>query len=224
VVRNDQFSYAQYASTSTFTLTGPDGKPITKTFTDRNGQSWVSIDGSKPGWAVGLDKLGHRSGYPLAVPPRADLRTPTYRFLTTLPTDPDALLARIRASVRQTAGSKPGAIVDFDQEVFSTIGGLIHHPLLPPKLGAALYRAAATLPGVTLDRNAVDAAGRRGIGVTRRSAALDRLAQHPVYLMEWIFDAKTYAYLGMKLESDISKSTIAIVKRGVVDHVRELPR
>jgi hypothetical protein len=97
-----------------------------------------------------------------------DLREPTYTYLTTLPTDPDALLATIRAAVGVPAGSKPGAVPDPDMEVFSIIGGLLSQAgMLPPQLGGALYRAAARIPGVTLVADAVDAAGRHGIGVRR---------------------------------------------------------
>jgi hypothetical protein len=75
------------------------------------------------------------------------LNDPTYRLLQTLPTSPHALLALI---YRVERGHGPGP----NQEAFVTIGDLLRNTIAPPKVAAALYRAAALIPGVTLIPNA----------------------------------------------------------------------
>jgi hypothetical protein len=232
-IRDDQFIYAEFTTDTTFISRDADGRTTTKRWNDAKGQNWTSVNGSKPGWDVSLDKLGHISSVATPAYPRAaiGLRLPTYRYLTTLPTDPDALLALIRASVSVTAGSKPDAVPDSDQEAFGRIGDLIRLAILPPRLAAALYRAAAKIPGVRIVPNAVDAAGRHGIGVAR---TMNAAAAHPapgeggvgvaiVDNLEWIFDAKTYHLLGERLGSKISMNSIAITDAAVVDHARQLP-
>ena len=81
------------------------------------------------------------------------LNDPTYRLLQTLPTNPHVLLAMI---YRIERGHGPGP----DQEAFVTIGDLLRNTIAPPKVTAALYRAAALIPGVTFVPNATDAIGR----------------------------------------------------------------
>ena len=88
------------------------------------------------------------------------LNDPTYRLLQTLPTNPHALLAMI---YRIERGHGPGP----DQEAFVTIGDLLRNTIAPPKVTAALYRAAALIPGVTFVPNATDAIGRPGVAVAR---------------------------------------------------------
>ena len=227
-VGNSQFIYTELKSRTTFVSSGADGRTTTRRI-DGAGRYWESVDGSKPGWAESTDKLSQPDSSATPANPDPTLGDPTYEYLTTLPTDPDKLLARIRAAVRVTAGSKPHAIVDADQAAFSIIGDLIRRGLLPPKLGAALYQTAAKIPGVKIVQNDVDAAGRHGVGVARQSAALAHFPTSgaadaaPVYKMEWIFDSSTYGYLGAKMESKISKASIALLRRAVVDSVRELP-
>ncbi|SHN47664.1 CU044_5270 family protein [Cryptosporangium aurantiacum] len=228
-VRDDQFIYTEMKVRSILARRKSDGQPTT---IDDDSQYWESADGSKPGWNISADKRGHRQGGPTAANPEPNLESPTYKYLTTLPTDPDVLLARIRAAVAQTEGSKPDAVVDMDQAAFTIIGDLVRHGPLPPALGAALYRAAAQIPGVQLVPDAVDAAGRHGIGVVRRSTALAALPSEggtqsrldPVYEMEWIFDAKTYSLLGTRTESRAATISVAVIERAVVDRVRDTKR
>ena len=165
-VGNSQFIYTEVKSRTTFVSTDADGRTTRRT-DDGAGRYWASVDGSKPGWAESIDKLRHPYGLATPADPNPTLGNPTYKYLTTLPTDPDKLLAKIRAAVRATAGSKPHAIDDADQAAFSIIGDLIRRGFLPPKLGAALYQAAARIPGVKIVQNDVDAAGRHGVGVAR---------------------------------------------------------
>ena len=61
--------------------------------------------------------------------------------------------------------------------------------LVPPKLAAALFRVAATIPGAWGVPHATDAAGRTGIAVARyqRNFKAD---------VELIFDPRSYQLLG----------------------------
>ncbi|UZK58117.1 CU044_5270 family protein [Streptomyces drozdowiczii] len=160
-------------------------------------------------------------GYP------AGLNRPTYTWLASLPTDPDALLRRLAAEITadQDARNTPADERDPDQDAFEAIGELLRETLMPPQTAAALYKAAARIPGVSVDSDAVDAAGRHGIGVARDDERAGRRTA-------WIFDAKTLAYLGERtyLTRDTSMgpkgtvtNTSAVLERAVVDALREKP-
>ncbi|MGQ4487254.1 CU044_5270 family protein [Streptomyces sp. SAS_281] len=160
-------------------------------------------------------------GYP------AGLNRPTYTWLASLPTGPDALLRRLAAEITadQDARDTPADERDPDQDAFEAIGELLRETLMPPKTAAALYKAAARIPGVSVDTDAVDAAGRHGIGVARDN---ERAGWRTV----WIFDAKTLAYLGERtyLIRDTAMgrkgtvtNTSAVLQRAVVDALREKP-
>jgi hypothetical protein len=137
------------------------------------------------------------------------LNDPTYRLLQTLPTDPHALLDMI---YKQTAGKGNSP----DQEAFTTIGDLLRDSIAPPEVSAALFRAAALIPGVTLVPNAVDAIGRAGVAVS--------FTYGPDQL-EWIFNKQTHQMLG---EVDVYKGTLtettAIISRAIVDHLGQVPK
>ena len=67
----------------------------------------------------------------------------------------------------------------------------------PPRLVAALYRAAAFIPGVRIVPNTVDAAGRPGIGVTLSSRpGPGRPRPTRATRIDWIFDRQSYRFLG----------------------------
>ncbi|MFK0101983.1 CU044_5270 family protein [Streptomyces sp. NPDC091040] len=160
-------------------------------------------------------------GYP------AGLNRPTYTWLASLPTDPDALLRRLAAEITadQDARNTPADERDPEQDAFEAIGELLRETLMPPRTAAALYKAAARIPGVSVDSDAVDAAGRHGIGVARDD-------ERAGWRTAWIFDAKTLAYLGERtyLIRDTSMgrkgtvtNTSAVLERAVVDALREKP-
>lgn len=135
-----------------------------------------------------------------------------------LPTDPDALLRHVR-EVTKGRGTSP------EYEVFDYIGEALHESVLPPAVTAALYRAAAKIPGVTVVRDSVDAAGRRGIAVAMEDPFDTRT--------EWIFDPSSYEYLGGRSylvrdtidgKAGSLTGTTAVLTRGVVQDPGELPR
>ncbi|MFJ3091577.1 CU044_5270 family protein [Streptomyces sp. NPDC086838] len=160
-------------------------------------------------------------GYP------AGLNRPTYTWLASLPTDPDALLRRLAGEITadQDARNTPADERDPDQDAFDAIGELLRETLMPPRTAAALYKAAARIPGVSVDSDAVDAAGRHGIGVARDNTRAG-------WRTAWVFDSATLEYLGERsyLIRDSSlgrKGTVtgrsAVLERAVVDVLREKP-
>ncbi|MFF0295471.1 CU044_5270 family protein [Kitasatospora sp. NPDC004614] len=187
---------------------------------------WLSVDGSRPGllredvpkslW----DKMLHGDGrHDLAPNPAPSVNAPTYRYLESLPTDPTALLQRIHAETGGM-GTSP------DQEAFTAIGDLASESLLPPKLAAALYRAAQQIPGVVLATDVADALGRHGVAVAR----LDPVTGSRT---EWIFDETTLDFLGERSvqvnrtadspEPGTLLATTAVQTRAVVDRAGTTP-
>lgn len=212
-VRDDQYIHI----TSTVAFSGQDAQnPVMRLDKPHQRQIWLSVDGSRPGLLrengeeLKLDAQG-------AGTDRApSLNAPTYRYLESLPTDPGALLKKI---YDETKGAGPGP----DQEAFVTIGDLLREQLAPPKVSAALYKAAAKIPGVTVVGDAVDAAGRHGIAVART---------HEGERTEWIFDKQTLEFLGersvmvedtARAKSGQVTATTAVMSRSVTDKPGETP-
>lgn len=170
---------------------------------------------------VGVPEGEAPVGYP------AGLNRPTYTWLASLPTDPDVLLRRLATEVTRDQDTRdtPAKERDQAQDTFDAIGELLMEAVMPPKTAAALYKAAAKIPGVTVDPDAVDAAGRHGIGVARDNT---RYGWRTV----WIFDSTTLEYLGdrsyLMRDTDMGKkgtpiSKSAVLERAVVNALREKP-
>ncbi|WP_406149672.1 CU044_5270 family protein [Streptomyces sp. NBC_01012] len=160
-------------------------------------------------------------GYP------AGLNRPTYAWLASLPTDPDVLLQRLTSEITrdQDARDTPAEDRDRAQDAFDAIGELLMETVMPPKTAAALYKAAAKIPGVSVDSDAVDAAGRPGIGVARDDTRTG-------WRTAWIFDSTTLEYLGSRTylfrDTEMGKkgsllSKSAVLERAVVDALRDRP-
>ncbi|MCF3137216.1 CU044_5270 family protein [Streptomyces olivochromogenes] len=190
-------------------------------------QIWDSADGTK-GWlidpAVNHDPAGETLSLPdeLGNTPKATLNAPSYDFLAKLPTDPDKLLAMIYKASEGHGNS-------LDQQAFITIGDLLGESYPPAELYSALFKAAKKIPGVVVVPDAKDALGRPGVAVAR----LDETGGSRE---EWIFDKKTHVFLGERevqvkettedgglLKPGTVKFTSAIVKRAIVDGMKQLP-
>jgi hypothetical protein len=142
------------------------------------------------------------------------LNDPTHRLLQTLPTNPHALLAMI---YRMERGHGPGP----DQEAFVSIGDLLRNTIAPPKVTAALYRAAALIPGVTFVHNATDAIGRHGVAVARIDPGVDGGVRE-----ELIFSRATWQLIGectVIARTGVTTSATAIIARAFVDHRGQVP-
>ncbi|MFD3658197.1 CU044_5270 family protein [Streptomyces sp. 24-1644] len=200
-----------------------DGKIETFVQKPHPRQVWMSPDGRR-GWLIEPGNgTTSREGLTLDVEGEASnegptLGAPSYDYLKKLSTDPDELLEKI---YRETKGQGNGP----DQQAFTTIGDLVREQVMPAELTSALYRAAAKIPGVMVVEKSTDAVGRQGIAIARTD-------EHSGDRTEWIFDAKTFSYLGertvqMRDRSGIKAGTVtghtAVTERAVVDGMKELP-
>ncbi|MFF0079942.1 CU044_5270 family protein [Streptomyces canus] len=221
-VRDDQFVYVRtLVRENTGTFTGPIRLGALHTE-----ERWTSQDPGPlrvTGWirASGKDAIMPDQMIPIESPdPRpAGVDHPTYRWLASLPTDPDALLARLRKEARPVEGESR------DQAVFSLIGDLIGGTIMPPANAAAFYKAAAKLPGVREIPDAVDAAGRHGIAITLDDTGFATRD-------EWIFDKETLALLGSRfyitdpdrgITTETLAGTSAVSETAVVGAKGEVP-
>ncbi|MBP8532850.1 CU044_5270 family protein [Streptomyces sp. MK37H] len=168
---------------------------------------WTAVNGKRPGLAritrlSGPPLPGHDvpKGTPEDMTLYADPNVTTYRELEALPTDPGALLKKIYADTGDKGSINRG-------QALERIGDMLADATLLPKVNAALYRAAARIPGVSVVEHAKDFAGRPGIGLSFKDRD-DRGT--------WVFDKKSLHYLG--------SDEVALLGAGVVDKVGEAPR
>jgi len=204
IPRNDQYVYTKTYITRTYVKGGRN-----RTWTD---ESWTSVDGSKPSRREEYGKV-HND------PPLGEhevMWPPTvYAKLAKWPTDPDTLLKWLRMGNAKA-----------DMEAFVNACQFFVVPrVMPPGLEAATFEAVARIPGIRIDRQAVDALGRRGIAVS-----------YPEIYFAFLFDPETYAYLGMSLkgssgdwidgkfeDADAYRETRGLEEKGVVDRIGQLP-
>lgn len=202
-IRGDQFIY------SDTTRVYPRQAPVRE-------QLWWSVDNSKRGEIIRDGKTS-----PVIADFPANLKIPDYQFMKTLPTDPDKLLDTLRAQVAAIRGdnSTENTYTD-DDLLWEALIGLVQQPIMPPGLANAVYQVASKIPNVTLVQDTTDAAGRHGIGISHATP------EFPDASNTWIFDAKTYKYLGMRntAKDGTTDGMSALVSSGVVDNVGELPK
>ncbi|MET8558591.1 CU044_5270 family protein [Streptomyces sp. NPDC004959] len=208
-VRDDQFVYVKSQERGADETSGKAvmGPPVVR-------ESWATQDPGRVRHIALLREdgetywnnafLGDEGGTPVGID------RPTYEWLAALPTDPDALLTYLYAKTPEQGRSR-------DQAVFERIGNLASG-LLPPRTAAALYRAAARIPGVVTAPDAHDGKGRTGIGIARED-------KKHAERSEWVFD-KDLRFLGSRtyLTEDRSvgrKGTLlastAVLALGVAD-------
>jgi hypothetical protein len=97
----------------------------------------------------------------------------SYNALAALPQSPSALLAAVDAELAKAwAGQNyfgvTGTATTTPQREFAWLGLLLWnaYAAAPPSALSAVYQAIATIPGVTVDQQVTDAAGRPAIGIT----------------------------------------------------------
>ncbi|MFE7710088.1 CU044_5270 family protein [Streptomyces sp. NPDC057486] len=228
-VRADQFVYIE--SKVAYAAQSAGGGPVTMAPVHTR-QVWSSADGSRPGLLregggpdtpLDADAPVHTLDGPGATPRPSTLDergpsvgNPTHRYVASLPTDPDALLKLIRDETR-------GQGQDPDQRAFTAIGELLAETWAPPQVSAALYKAAARIPGVTVIHAATDATGREGVAVARTAHGQQT---------QWVFDRTTYAFLGERTvlteagdagPAGTVVGTSAVLTKAAVDRAGETP-
>jgi hypothetical protein len=155
----------------------------------RDGTGWVHQTSGTPfflsehdrrSWiAAGRPELG--AGVMNAPLQNTDGPTPPMASLD-LPSDPDALYARLRRDAA-SYGSRMYA------EMFTMIGDSLRENYTTPAQRAALFEVAARLPGIMLIPATTDAVGRRADGV-----AIDDT--HNRERLTLLFDPESRALLG----------------------------
>lgn len=181
-------------------------------------QVWNSLDG-KDGWLIEAGQTSDKGITLLSETPMSS----AYNALAELPTDPDTLLRRV---YRESDAARDPE-VPRDQAAFVAIGDLLTESYPPAKVSAALYKAAAKIPGVVAVDDAVDATGRHGVAIARQN---DTDGERT----EWIFDRKTLRFLGERTvvvkpvaDSPFKVGTVtftsAITQRAFVDANKQAP-
>jgi hypothetical protein len=145
-----------------------------KTRIDR---TWTRADGLRVAFYDKGKLVISPTGGPGVMPPS------DYASLAALPRDPDALLAW---AYKQKAPPKSGN----PQVVFSLFCSILGYNVLPPALEAAIYRALAKVPGVTLVKNGVDLQGRPALSVGYVIEGWVR--------QEILLDPRTYVFRGLR--------------------------
>ncbi|MBH1934327.1 CU044_5270 family protein [Streptomyces sp. AV19] len=212
-VRDDQYVYVRSLATETVHIKPVEAGGL------KEREDWVpqdprpSNDGGvfrEDGKFLNMNLTGHKP---------AGIERPTYKWLASLPADPAALHERIRKETMPIQGQ------DFGQTVFDTFGTLLSRSVMPSRTEAALYKAAAKIPGVVQMPDAVDAQGRHGVAIAREDRQLGQRT-------EWIFDKKSLKFLGQRTyltkTGDWGKAgtlvrATAILDRAVVDRARQIP-
>lgn len=214
--RPDQFVYVESATAYGGSTGSTDGEGTATgwAITEKLRRVWLSVDGTRngllrerpesdpKGWSetplpgcVG-GRLNKVPGEGKAAEDQEQGCQPLPGYLGGLPTDTDAMYDYL---YRNSHGGKPA-----DHQAFTTVGDLVRENYVPPKAMAAMFRAAARIPGTTVVRNVTDPAGRPGIAVAYTARGLQR---------ELIFDPKTFAYLG---EREVAAEDIDIARKGAV--------
>ena len=219
------------------TTSGPP-KQTFSVYASLTRQVWIATDGSgrleqsygTPSFLTPEDRAAWLSdGSPDIVPASSDVDSVEAKGalvapdLSNLPTNPGILLAGIEA---RTIGSSFGAPAGA-AGTFEIIGDLLRETDASPTLRAALYQAAAQMPGVTLIGTVTDAAGRSGTAVAYASDGEQN---------ELIFDPTTSVLLGeatvvtdpsQLCRLDVSVGTVlyetSYVASGVVNSTSDVP-
>ncbi|MET7292426.1 CU044_5270 family protein [Streptomyces griseoloalbus] len=217
-VRAGQYSYVKTVGhTSVLSETKAGGMELLRE--NEAMEQWTSVDGSERT----LQREDGNDNLLAGTPGAGHLNAPTYEFLAALPADPGALLKRIRDDAEKNHGAGSDSTTGPDQEAFVTIGDLLRNGVTPPETTAALYRAAALIPGVDVVPAAVDAAGRNGVAVART---------HDGERTEWIFDKSTARLLGERTvlvedsawgKAGTVVTSVAVVNSGIVDEAGQTP-
>ncbi len=220
-------------------------------------QVWASIDGSRDGVITIRPATGTSQPRTFPAPACHDGRMsevcpdgkvvagkyepmtchPVPAFLADLPTEPAAMLTWLSNPKAFADGGKSGSVsaaggqaTGADQLVvaFNNASMLLSNYYLTAPMESAVFNALAQLPGITVHEDAVDPAGRHGIGVgpsasssaapaassSAASAALPSAAPQTKFT-QLIFDRDSHAFLGTPM--------FAVIRQSLVDNAGQLP-
>ena len=135
-----------------------------------------------------------------------------YADVGKLPGDPQGLVDYLGHLPLPKLGPPPA-------RAFTVIVELIQTYVMPPRLTAELFRALADIPGVTVDKHAVDIAGRHGVGFAFHVIPGDPSKQ------ELVIDPHSYQLMGVQIvnaKGDPDSGT-AILRKALVKSPGVLP-
>lgn len=161
--------------------TSPGNPPVGKTQTpkwplkSRVDRMWIRIDGTR--------LAEYRDGKLEISPTGGGMPPVDYASVVKIPLAPDALLAWVKKDAPNSS-----TVESSNYTAFQMLASLLNNNLVPPRQEAAVYRAMAKIPGVTLNKSAVDVAGRPALAVSRVIEGWIR--------QEVLLDRTSYAYLG----------------------------
>ncbi|GII55036.1 hypothetical protein Pth03_34250 [Planotetraspora thailandica] len=198
--RNDQFvkvtsetMYSVIEAPTGSSGTGGPGKEPRYLYRDKR-TIWLSVDGSKDG-ALTTEHLQPRPypGWPVPKQAYAQAGTTESMKLPTCGQVPDTVYTRLERLPTSEKGMRahlfagPRTKNPAEVDAWTKVGDLLRETYMPAAQRAALFRAAATIPGVKVTGHVTDAASRSGIGV-----GLVRFGIRE----DLVFDAKTFELLG----------------------------
>lgn len=154
---------------------------------------WLSADGTRdgslriehlepqayPGWPMPEEAHAEKGSEWMRLPACGPVPDTAYTELKKLPADAEGMRRHLYAKDRNKNSA--------DVRAWRAVGDLLRETYIPAAQRAALYEAAATIPGVTVTEDAEDAAGRKGLGVGRVSNGVRE---------EIIFDPTSHELLG----------------------------
>jgi hypothetical protein len=150
--------------------------------------------------------------------------------LSGLPTEPKALRLEVE---NRRGGSSPVDPSPADSPrggaTVERLLNILGEPIASPALRAAAFNALAEIPGIGLERDVTDAAGRKGdaiswvrdIGFGRRYI-FDPHTSEILSEAEMIFNAKAAEYPGVVPDRTVFRET-AYLRSAIVDSTRERP-
>ncbi|MFG3323580.1 CU044_5270 family protein [Streptomyces sp. NPDC048171] len=185
-VRDDQYIYTRTQGMQQIAGEGED---------NFQRSDWHAVNGKRDGLARITVLSGPSGKGSMDMKLAADPNATSYRELQEMPTDPDKMYNTVWEA---TQGQGP----THEAAALEQIGTMLQGATLLPEVDAALYRAAAMIPGVSVIDSAKDAAGRPGVGLAF-GIGDDRDV--------WVFDKKSLTYLG--------SDDVALLQVGVVDHL-----
>jgi hypothetical protein len=197
-------------------------------------QSWLSVDGTRTGLARGIGGgtwsylPGCRNGWEHLNAPVTRGGTdgwqhcaPIPAYLPALPTSARAMRGYLERTQQVTIGDTVAEVDLLGHD----IDNLLRTTYLTPRQLAAMYDFMASTPGFTVVPDAVDAAGRHGVGIRWQVSDGQAIARGDTAMI--IFNPHTGAYMGGRTtylgESPGSYSGDAVVKLAIVNRIGQLP-
>jgi hypothetical protein len=201
IPRDDQYMYSKEITHRTYDRGGRKMRLVD--------ECWLSVDGSKTTRYIYNGRI--QDDPPLGKHEVQSIPL-QYAKLKKWPTDPDELLKWFRG------GGAPAKDPNVDMGAYFEACMFLRGPrVLPPGLRAAAFEALSKMPAIRIDHDRVNALGRHGIGIS-----------YPKTSMGFLFDSKTYAYLGIFERGHSDKNggfsqVRGVVVQGVVDRIGQRP-